>query len=240
MPSAPVNALSETSTADAPSAKFHQDLANGLHAMAQPLTMLRAAIEVLALPQSAGIDRQRYLEISAGAVERTCKVFAHLQDLVTVSAVAADRMRFNLWEVIAPLIEDRRKLLELSGVAVAAVGNESWVPVVGDADRTEQALAAALEIAGDLASKGDVIQLSGTVAEGRLELRLENTRCHGRRVDSVAKLRMALAEANIVSQGGTYKVAEDPFRVYLALPAEVPADWGAGPCESQEEIELLN
>ncbi len=234
------SALPNTTASTGSSAKFHRDLANGLHAMAQPLTMLRAAIEVLAMPQSAGIDRQRYLEISAGAVERTCKVFAHVQDLVTASAIAADRVRFDLREVIAPLIETRSRLLQASGVAVASAGTQSWEPIVGDAGRTEQAIAVLLEIAGELASKGDVIELSGTVANGKFELRLENGRAHGKRVDSVARLRMALAEANIVSQDGTYEFAEDPFRVFLALPLETLADRAAGGFESAEEVELLN
>src|SRR5579872_2223816 len=132
MPSATSNACEKAMTNDSWT-KFHQELANGLHAMAQPLTMLRAAIEVLALPQSAGIDRQRYLEISASAVDRTCHVFGRVQDLVAFTTIDAQRTRFDLWEVIAPVIEDRRRRLETSGVAIAAAKAEAWEPIFGDA-----------------------------------------------------------------------------------------------------------
>jgi hypothetical protein len=209
------------------SAKFHRELANGLHAMAQPLTMLRAAMEVLTMPASAGVDRRRYLEISAGAVERTCDVFTNLQDLVAASIVEADHTPFDLWDVISPVIEDRRRLLQGSGVAIAAAKGEAWQPIWGDAGRTEQAVAVTLQMAGNLASKGDVIELSGSVENGFIELTLRNTRRHGKPVDSTARLCLALAEANIVSQHGRYEFAEDPFRVSLALPVQTSGRWTA-------------
>lgn len=210
------------------SAKFHRDLANGLHAMAQPLTMLRAAIEVLGMPSSAGVDRQRYLEISSAAVERTCRVFAHIQDLLTSSITDAERVGFDLWEAIAPRIENNRRLLQASGVTIAAAADRAWRPVVGDAGRTEQAVEILLQTAGDLASKGDVIELSGSIVEGFLELMLENPHRPGKRVDSTARLALALAEANIVSQRGRFEFAEDPFRVSLSLPLNRVVGWRDG------------
>jgi len=219
------------------SAKFHRDLANGLHAMAQPLTMLRAAVEVLGLPPSAGVDRQRYLEISAGAVERTCNVFANVQDLLTASVTDAQHVRFDLWEAIAPRIDDNRRLLQASGITIAAAANPAWRPVVGDAGRTEQAVAVLLQIAGDLASKGDVIELSGSAVGGFLQLRLENSNRRSKRVDSTVRLGLALAEANIVSQHGSYEFSEDPFRVSLALPLEGGGEWAVG-CVNHSEAHL--
>lgn len=221
MPSATSSTSGKTEVEDG-WAKFHQELANGLHAMAQPLTMLRAAIEVLALPQSAGIDRGRYLEISAGAVDRTCHVFGRVQDLVAVTTIAAQRVRFDLWEVIAPVIEERRRRLETSGVAIAAAKTEAWEPIFGDASRTEQAVAVALQMAGELATRGDVIELSKCARNGFVELTIQNTRHHGKRIDSTARLNLALAEANVASQQGSCAFAEDPFRVSLALPAVDP------------------
>ncbi len=239
MPSATSTTSENIETGDG-WAKFHKDLANGLHAMAQPLTMLRAAIEVLALPQSAGIDRRRYLEISAGAVDRTCHVFGRVQDLVAVTTIEAQRARFNLWEVIEPVIEDRRRRLETSGVAIAAAKSEAWEPVLGDASRTEQAVAVVLQMAGDLATRGDVIELSGSVRNGFVELTLRNTRHHGKRIDSTAKLNLALAEANVASQHGRCEFAEDPFRVSLALPVDDRSRFGDEAVVSYWEPEHLH
>jgi len=210
-------ASGKVAAADGP-AKFYAEIANGLHAMAQPLTILRAAMEVLALPPSAGVDQQRYREISAAQLERTCDVFAKVQDLVSARYVEADRNQYDLWAVIAPLIEDHRNVLQASGVGLAAARSGPWEPIVGDARRTEHAVAALLHIAGDLAIRGDVIEVSGSPASGFLELTIEITRKHSRAMNSSARLSLALAKENILSQHGNYELTEDPFRVTLALP----------------------
>ncbi|HVT96837.1 MAG TPA: hypothetical protein VHE33_04970 [Acidobacteriaceae bacterium] len=186
--------------------------------MAQPLTMLRASIEVLAMPLSAGIDRQKYLEVSAGAVERTCHLFARVQDLVAASMIEAEKAPFDLWSIVANVVEEQRNRLLASGATIAATKTENSMPILGDAARTEQAIVLVLRLAGELANAGDVIELSGSSSRGFLELCIENSRQRGKPVDSTARLNLALAEANIASQRGRYEFVEDPFRVSLALP----------------------
>jgi len=218
MPSAVANSAAPEVGDD--SGKFHADLANGLHAMAQPLTILRAAMEVLNLPPATGVDQRRYLEISATQLERTCRLFANVQDLVTARSADAQRTRLELWEIIGPLIEEETHLLQAPGVAIAVAKPETLTPILGDAGRTKQAVGAALEIAAELASRGDVIELRVSRSGGFVQLAVENTRVHGRRLDSSARLSLALAEANMLSQQGHYEFVSDPFRVSLALPID--------------------
>jgi signal transduction histidine kinase len=189
--------------------------------MAQPLTILRSAIEVLALPQGANVDQRRYLEISAKQLARTCGMFASLQDLVTAQMIEAQRAHFNFWELLTPLIENQRPLLLAAGVGIAVACAEPWASICGDAERTEQALVALLNLAAALSSRGDVIELRAIPANGFVELTLENTRCHGKHMDSSHRLSLSVAEANILSQQGRYALIEDPLRVSLALPVEV-------------------
>jgi signal transduction histidine kinase len=218
MPSA-VN-IADPEAADPDHARFYADLATGLHAMAQPLTILRSAIEVLALPQRANIDQRRYLEISAKQLARTCGMFASLQDLVTAQMIEAQRAHFNFWELLTPLIENQRPLLLAAGVGIAAVCDEPSASICGDAERTEQALVALLHLAASISSRGDVVELRAIPANGFIELTLENTRRHGKRMDSSHRLSLSVAEANILSQQGRYALVEDPFRVSLALPID--------------------
>lgn len=199
-------------------AKFFAEIANGLHAMAQPLTILRASMEVLALPPSAGIDQGRYREISAAQLQRTCDLFAQVQDLVAARSIAADRSQYEIWSVIAPLIDAHRNVLQAGGVGIAAPHSGPWEPIMGDARRTEHAIAGLLQMAGDLAVRGDVIEISGSPLDGFLEVTIENTRRHNRKMNSSARLSLALAKENILSQQGRYELTEDPFRVSLGLP----------------------
>jgi hypothetical protein len=202
------------------SQKLLVDIVNGLHAIAQPLTILRAAIEVLSLPEGGAVDHRRYVGISARQIERTCNLFSCLQDLVTASLREAQQVKFDLWELLGPMIEDRRVLLQASGIGLVVARQDPSEPIVGDAERTEQTIAEVLTLAASLSSRGDVIELHGSRRGGFCELTLQNTRGHGKRISSSDRLSLSLACANIVSQQGKYQLAEDPFCVSLALPVQ--------------------
>jgi hypothetical protein len=214
--------MHNTDTSGSDAAKFYGDIANGLHAMAQPLTILRASMEVLSLPPSAGIDQRRYMEISAAQLERTCTLFTRVQDLVTARFVEAERSRYEVWEIIAPLIEARKQLLQAAGAGIAVASQGPWQPVVGDLHRTEQAVTAVLQIAGEMAERGDVIEISAAPHAGFLEITIENTRKQKKSIGSAARLNLALAEENVLSQQGRYELTREPFKVLLALPIEDP------------------
>lgn len=200
--------------------KLCADLNNGLHAMAQPLTVLRAAIEMLSLPRDMAIDRERYLETAAVQIGRTCALFLSVQDLVSARLVAPSCMRLDLRELTAPLIEHQRLSFEALGIGIAVRRGASWLPVWGDAERTEQAVTAALRTAAQVSSRGDVIELIAAPECGFMQLTLLNTRSHGERVSSSDRLELSLAEVNILSQRGRYAFADDPFRVSLAWPLD--------------------
>lgn len=200
--------------------RFYTDLANGLHAMAQPLTILRSALEILTLPREAPIDQRHYLEISAKQVQRTCGLFSDLQDLVTARLIDAERSRLDLWQLVTPILEDQRTALLASGVAIAVARHHELKPVYGDAGRTEQAITAALRAAASFSARGDVIELLSSDARGYVEFTVQNTRRHGMRMNSSDRLSLSVAEINILSQHGRYQFVEDPFCVSLALPVE--------------------
>jgi hypothetical protein len=222
MPS-PAAAECETETIEARSAeKFHDDLLNGLHAVAQPLTVLRAAVEMLTRAERTGIDRKRYLEITAEQMARTCDLFASVRDLVTSNVMEAQMASFDLWELLAPAIEDQAGRLQRAGVGLAVASPEPWQPAVGDAERTEQAFRAMLNAAISLASHGDVIEVQTARTQGFAEITVKNARCHGKRPSSSDRLGLSLAEVNILSQQGRYRCACDPFCCSFALPLQKP------------------
>jgi signal transduction histidine kinase len=70
---------------------FYKSIADGLHALAQPLTILRASV-VASNSEEIGPERRRhYLEISKGEVERACELFDSLQDIVIEARSRAER-----------------------------------------------------------------------------------------------------------------------------------------------------
>jgi hypothetical protein len=91
-------------------------------------------------------------------------------------------------------------------------------PALGDYARTLQALTAALKTAISLSSVGDRIEVRATHSGVFLRLAVSNARAHGGTLNSSQRLALALAEANIRSQEGSFKLAEDPFSVSMELP----------------------
>jgi signal transduction histidine kinase len=200
--------------------RFYANLATGLHAMAQPLTVLRSVTVASTFPGAAAADHQRYLEIAAEQVERACGLFHNLQQLLVASQMEAECESVDLTELLAPVVEDQVVSLQQSGVSFEAVIPEGLRLVLGDKDRTLQALFTALKMAASVSVSGDVVELCVTPVNGFIELAVRNRRALERRLNSTERLTLALAETNIRSQHGRFKFAEDPFCVSLALPVQ--------------------
>jgi hypothetical protein len=197
--------------------RFCANMAEGLHAMAQPLTILRSAVAACNAPGVTETAQRRYLGLSSQQVERACNMFESLQDLVIANQVEADREPFELAELLNTLAEDKKAEFQSSGIALKLVMRGRLL-VLGDVPRTLQAISATLKILASASSAGALIELVVTARNGSAELILQSRRTCPITLDSSQRLSLALAEANIRSQQGKYAWSEDPFSVFLALP----------------------
>lgn len=202
--------------------KLFTALRDGLHAMAQPLTILRSAMEVLLRQEGSGIDHRRYLELSSKQVERTCHLLSSVRNLVVAQSIPAEPSHFELRGLLEPIVEAHSRALQDSGVAILTATQSPGQTVVGDAERTKQALSAALAAAAALCNRGDVIELLEAAHNGYVRLTLRAAHPQGGRIDSSHRLSLSLAEINMLSQRGHYEFAENPFRISLALPVWDP------------------
>lgn len=197
---------------------FTASMAEGLHALAQPLTILRSTVVLMAAPKIAEAARQRYLDLSLEQVQRACELFEVMQDLVIVSQVEAVRKPFELANAISAAVDDPQVGLEPSGVTINVVVPRDLPPILGDYARTMRALAAALKIAAYLSSADDKVEVQASPSGSFVRLTVTNPRPHGRTLNSSQRLALSLIEANIRSQRGRYTFAEDPFCVSMELP----------------------
>src|SRR5580698_2805069 len=62
--------------------QFCMEIADGLHALAQPLTILRSAIEMIGVCRRSGSDMGRYVELSTEHIQRACELFDSIQGLM--------------------------------------------------------------------------------------------------------------------------------------------------------------
>jgi signal transduction histidine kinase len=73
--------------------RFYADLADGLHALAQPLTILRGSIMALSSEEITPERQQHYLDVSKSQVERACALFDAVQALVIAGQMGTGRAK---------------------------------------------------------------------------------------------------------------------------------------------------
>jgi signal transduction histidine kinase len=207
--------------------QFCAELADGLHALAQPLTIVRSAISLLEMARESGADgarpgadSSRYIDMSGRQIDRACQIFASLQALIATSIVPADRQPVDIEDLLSHIVADPPPPLGEKGIGLAAAATGG--ALFADRNRTEQAIAAALETAASAASAGDVIQIDTSRSEGYVEFVIQ---CPGKLENSLSsseRLNLSVARTSILSQQGRYRFTADPFRISLALPGVQP------------------
>lgn len=201
---------------------FCADMADGLHALAQPLTILRSAITLMAAAKENGADCTRYMNLSAVQIERTCRLFASLQGLMASRLAEADPELIDMGELLTRVIKERSHTLDSLGIVFSADIPATPATVLGDVQRTEQALSAAFETVISVSSAGDVVQVDSSVSNGFLECAFQSTSRQDNSLKSSDRLNLSLTKANMLSQQGRYELTLEPFRISLALPAHAP------------------
>jgi hypothetical protein len=198
--------------------RFCAEVAEGLHALAQPLTILRSAIALLANAKENGGNCTRYMDLSAGQIERACRLFTSVQGLLASRLVTADPEPIDFGNLLTRVIENRSHALDGLGIGLATDVSKLPAIAFGDLQRTEQALSAAFETAVSVSSAGDVVKVDSSVSDGFLEFAFQSTSKQDNNLKSADRLNLSLTKANILSQQGRYEFTSEPFRISLALP----------------------
>jgi hypothetical protein len=200
--------------------RLYANLTHGMHAMAQPLTVLRSAVAACSMPGVTAEAREFYLNVSSEQVERACAQFLSMRELLIASQNPAACLPIDLSELLSFLAESQEEICAESGVEIEIVASETLRPILGDKERTLQSLVALLRIAVSLSKTGDTVLLLVTSCMGTIALTVQNEHTHGRNLSSSERLNLSLAETNIRSQNGNYELMADPFRVILTLPTQ--------------------
>lgn len=208
-------------------------LGNGLHAMAQPLTILRGALGAIELKQGVPGVQEHYLGILNSQVERLCSLMSNVQSLLDTLRFEAICAPMNLWERIRPIFDEQNAILMERGVRLMIAEPFETLYVNADAARTELAFEGAIDAAAAVSSSGDAIEIHAVVRDGFVELTIRNRNARGKNMSSDDRLNLSLAEASIVSQKGIYEQAWDPFCVSFTLALHEPEEKNAGQVDAR-------
>jgi hypothetical protein len=198
-------------------AHFLANMVEGLHAMAQPLTILRSTIAASAAPSVDPIKFRRYLELSQQQIERACNLFDMLQSLVIASQTQVDYARIDLAELLATVATDLRSAFQASGVELRIAPLDGLPTVVGDATKMQHAVSATLEVLASASVAGDVVELLTIAGDHHVEVIVRNERVRGGPLNSLERFSLLVAQTNILGQQGQFEYTDDPLCVRIAL-----------------------
>jgi hypothetical protein len=200
--------------------RFYADLADGLHAMAQPLTILRSALGLLSVSDETEAARKRYLDLSLTQINRTCSMFVSMQNLVASRLEPVIGGSIDLARLLFRIIEDRTPALKQCGIEIAVKNPGPLALAFGDPYRTEQAISTVLDTVSSLFPQGTGIEARLVQSEDFIELAIGGTPQSPQKIKSAERLNLSLVKASILSQRGRYHLTEVPFCVVLALPVD--------------------
>jgi light-regulated signal transduction histidine kinase (bacteriophytochrome) len=194
-------------------------MADGLHAMAQSLTVLRGALGACNLQGTESAKVERYLEMATKQSVTMNDLFAGLRAVLDSADGKANLEKVEIGELIRFVVQDLDSDLRECGAKVSFIELDAPVQILGDVEKTERAIRAAIRVAISASTRDGQIQLSVRSSKGRVEVIVETNTFEGKKLGFADRLNLSLIESNIRSQGGHHKFVENPVAVLFFLPA---------------------
>lgn len=192
---------------------FCANLLKGLHAAAQPLTILRAGLSADCTGRMNLADLREMTDTAAGEIDRLCELFSNLKQLIQ-----AERFPANCTEIaLMPLLE--KTLLELRQQIpnLQLSVPESLPPILAEPKDAAQVLTLALRTARAVSDNEGTLELDARPADNTVEIIVRNPSLNLHALTAEYSLAVALAEARMHSQGGSLHCALKPFSVTITF-----------------------
>lgn len=215
------NALeSGASTSDTESqAWFCKEFVEGLHALAQPLTILRGALGALTMRGAVRPEADsRYLEMSNAQVDRLCSLLSGLHSLLDGVRSEPVFTEVDLWELTVSVLENRQAESSNALPRITLDKPDCELRVMADLARIEEALHAALNAVEAQSESRDALYVDIGRRDGFAHLSFLCTQPKGEKLSAANWLHLSAAEASVKKQHGVYECSESPFQISIKLP----------------------
>jgi hypothetical protein len=195
---------------------LRSNLSQGLHAAAQPLTLLRVSLGNGHINRLSKNELRELAATSALQVERVCSFFSCLQQLVITESIKPQLCPTPILPLLAYVIDGVNLLYEKDGVSLRSTVPETCQPVLIDRTRTRQALSSVLLIAHGLSRAQDTVEVIASSSDV-VRIVVRNVKSSVNAMDAETSLSMALAEASFRSQQARFSWNLQPFSVQIEL-----------------------
>jgi len=211
----------EISASGSSSEILYSNLSKGLHAAAQPLTILRAGLGIgLASPLSLG-ELRELVASSYVEVERVCGLFDYLQQLVFVASTKPSLTAAPILPLVAGAADGVCALFEHDGMVLTSMLPDACDPVLIDKARTFRALSSVLLIVHGLSRAPDTVELIvSSSPPNSIRIVVRNLNLYLDALGEEPSLSMAIAAANIRSQQAGFSWNLQPFSVEIEVQTD--------------------
>jgi len=198
--------------------KLCLNLAEGFHAVAQPLTILRAGLGSCQSGRMNLSELRETVANSALEVERLCSLLHCMQEVVIAESVEPEVSANPLLPLLAYVADGVNLLFEKDGMILSSTIPDTCQPVLINRDRTLEALTSVLLTAHALSRAQDTVELiASSTSANVVRVLVRNVKSYGGAMNAEANLLMVLAEANIRSQDAGFSLSLQPFSVQIEL-----------------------
>ncbi len=193
------------------------NLSRGLHAAAQPLAILRASLSSGQTGQMNTDELRELAATSAIEVERLCTLFSGLQQLVSIEGVKPNLSPTAILPLLEEVADGVNLLFKADRMLLAVKLPEACAPAFINGAKTQQALSSVLLAAHAVSRASDTVELIATAIPGAIRVEVRNQSSQAGAVNAEGRLALAIAEAAIRSQQGSFCWSERPFQVLIEL-----------------------
>ena len=192
-------------------------LLQGMHAAAQPLTILLASLGTANTGRMSTAELRELSDSSAAQVQAVCTLFRYLQELLLAESTKAHLCPTSILPLLVHVVDGVELLFRKAGVSLSTSLPDSCQLVLIDRARTIQALTSVLLIVHALSSARDTVELILTSTPATVQIVIRNLHSPVQGINAEGSLSMALAETNMRSQQAGFSLSLQPFHVEIEL-----------------------
>ncbi|WP_146071987.1 ATP-binding protein [Bryocella elongata] len=192
---------------------------SGLHAAAQPLTVLRVRLDEDRLSSLDPEDVLRTAMEAIPPVDRLCSLVSGMQQLVTAEYLEPHRTEVDVLALTRSTVEGVDLLFVEKGMDLVSEVSTLSAMMLVDGKRLEEALATTLLLVQGISYPGDRIRVWAQCVDNLFRCTIGNENRTIEKLSSDHQLSFAIAECDVRTQGGTLNLSFSPVNIELSLSA---------------------
>jgi hypothetical protein len=194
------------------------NLSQGIHAAAQPLTILLAGLSKAHTDRMSSEELRELTASSSEEVQRVCTLFSFLQDLVVAESIKPKLSATAILPLLGSAVEGVQLLFHQHAIILSSTVPATCPLVLINGSRTLRALSSVLLTVHALSRAQDHVEMIASTSAHGMQIVVRNLNLSLATTSAEARLSMAAAEANIRSQQAGFVFSQQPFHVLIDLP----------------------